>query len=782
MDPALLRRLAELRGRIDALAGGRVDAAGLWDRAVARLSGLDGVPALERLWTVARELDRVGVHTAEDARLLRQLGLGRGRAAKLGELLASRAQEVVDELDDAALRAERSLLAERLPKGATSALQRAWPQAARILKVAAIFAAPADADPEVAAPAEDAASRAPPEPPPQSARVAVAQFWAARAKGNLEDVVQRRRDLDAAHELLLRVGSEFDRDRVRRLRMEVTDARQRVRETPLVRSFSELFRHVRKTTHKAPEQAFRSLRSLYERAVEAGEGEVAKAAHAALRGYLGDLQALKRHLEGVDDSQALPVPLAAGVGPTGDGASGPAGGLRGAEDPELAWEDAQLVQVALALGDEGLAQFELAAGCARYFDVEDALGEEVVSVEARTVRPQARRVPYPTARLEFDLASGLHEVRDFVVTDPRLLLHDLAAGRQLVRAYYDEAPPQKPQKIRRTAVRVYVCDASGSMHGQRARFRDAVLLAELNNLRQRALRGQSFDPLYYCFFTDAPQELVRVDSAASATRHIRKLLTESPARGQTDITLALLQAFDSIRAARGKDPYLARATVVLVTDGEDRVALEQLREARAPVGDVEVAMSFIALGEENRDLRSLVREQRASGGRAFYVHLSDAEIGLARTEFDARVRTLLPPDLPVTSVTLERLQPHLDALEALAKGRGVKDAVKGAPPPLAFDVAFPPRPALEEGPAPERRVDGELDRIADILAAIGEAAALAPADVRADESVTLLLHLLGLYELPVPRYVQRLAEADVRHARAVAHLRLLCGAAQELAA
>ena len=770
MNGSLHSQLATLRRRIDAVAAGRVEDADLWDRAVARLGSLDAPPPLPRLWALSRELDRVGVHTAEDARLLRQLGLSRGRAAKLGTLLVTRAEEVLEELEDAVRRTERSLLAERLPQGAITALQKAWPQAARILKVAALFAAPeqvADDEANGALGSSVEAERT----PPQSARVAVAEWWAARARQNLEDVVQRRRDLDAAHELLLRVGSEFDRDRVRKLRMEVTDARQRVREAPPVRSFTELFRHVRKTTERAPQEAFRSLRSLYERAVEAGEGEVASVTHAALQGYLGDLSALKRHLERGEETSALPSALAQSETPV----------ARAPEDPERSWEDAQLQQVALALGDEGLAQFELAAGCARYFDVEDALAEEVVSVEARKVQPRARRVPYPTARLDFEVSSGLHEVRDFVITDPRLLLHDLASGRQLVRAYYDEAPPPKPQRMRRTAVRVYVCDASGSMHGPRARFRDAVLLAELQNLRQKALKGEPFDPLYYCFFNDMPQELCRVDSAASASRQMRRLLTESPARGQTDITLALLQAFESIRTARGKDPYLARATVVLVTDGEDRVAVEKLREARAPVDDVEVALSFIALGEENRDLRSLVKDQRQAGGRAFYVHLSDAEILVARTEFDTRVRTLLPADLPVTPVTLERLQPHLDALEKVAEGRGRGLDPRG-PSALAFDVAFPPGMTAPDGPSPERREDPEADRMADILFAIGEAAELAPSDVRANESVALLLHLLGLYGVPVPRYVQRLSELDPRHVRAVAHLRLLCGPSSEIAA
>jgi hypothetical protein len=763
VDPVLHRRLSDMRARIDALSAGQVRRAGLVDRAVGWAMGPSAPPSLERLWALARELDRVGVHTAEDARLLRQLGLTRGRVGKLGQDLRGRAGEVVDELEDAVRRAERGLLAGRLPPGTTTALARGWPQAVRVLRVADIFTAPG-AGTDAAEPALPTGVPPPRDEPPHSARVAVAEFWAHRAQRNLPDVVQRRRDLDSAHEMLLRVGSDHDRDRVRRLRMEVTDARQRVREAPPVRSFPELFRHVRKTSAREPAQAYRALRSLYERAVEAGAEEVARSAHAALGEFVGDGAALRADLE----AQARP-PFA------------PVVPVDPAQDKEQAWEDAQLLEVALALREQGLEQFELAAGCARFFDVEDALSEEVVSVEDRRARPRARRVPYPTARLDFELASGLHEVGSFVLSDPRLVLHDLASNRQLVRAYYDEAPPPAPRRMRRTAVRVYVCDASGSMHGARARFRDAVMLAELNNLRTRAAKGQPTDPLYFCFFNDAPTELVRVDSAAGAARQIRRLLTDSPARGQTDITLALLQAFESVRTARGSDPYLARATVVLVTDGEDRVDLARLREARAPVGDVEVAMSFIALGEENRDLRELVREQRAAGGRAFYVHLSDAEILLARTEFDGRVRSLWPTDLPVTPVSLERLQPHLEALERVAAG---KESGLGPSEAVAFDAVFPEALAQGAARAADTRAraavrveDPEADRLVDILEAVAEAAALAPAEERGRESVALLLHLLELYGLPLPRYLERLSRADPRHARAVAHLRLLCGPA-----
>ncbi|HYO65746.1 MAG TPA: VWA domain-containing protein, partial [Archangium sp.] len=274
------------------------------------------------------------------------------------------------------------------------------------------------------------------------------------------------------------------------------------------------------------------------------------------------------------------------------------------------------------------------------------------------------------------------------------------------------------------------------------------------------------------FFNDSPTELSRVDTAVEATRQIEKLFRHSPAEGQTDITLALMAAFDSIRAAHGRDPYLARATVLLITYGEDRVDLELIRRTRAPMDALDIALSFISLGEENPDLKSLVMEQRARGGRAFYHHLSDQEIQWARTEFDSPWRTLLPHDVPVTPEAVEALAPHLQALEALAAGRTLPAAPVASE--ASFDALFPEIDRLSgqkvaETPGPEVRA-----RVADILDAIVEAAALAPAERRPTEGLFLQQHLLGVYQIPPARYLAALATGGSAVHERLARVRLLC--------
>lgn len=740
----LQERLGPIRTRLDALVEGRVARASGLAARWFRLTAGDGPPALDSLEALDRALDRAGVHTSADAHLLRTLAIQKDRVAALKAGLARRAEEACEVYARHLRWLESAMAAQALPPGAVSHAERAFPMLARAAKLADCFAA-------VTPPPFSFGGLDPAGPRPHAQpRLAVAAFLAERARANAVDPLQKRRALDRAHELLLRMGKQLDRAAFHRLRIEVTAAREALREEPPAGSLTETLKAVRAAAGKDPPRAWNLLRGLYARAVEAKDEGLARAAHAAL----------------------APVIREAGSARPSEGVA-----LAAPEQAAERTADEKLLGIAFKLDDGMREMFDLASGCARYFDVEDTLSEEVVAQDPRKVRQGPRRVPYPTQALTLETTSKLDELSNFVISDPRSILYDVASGRQLVRAYVtDEAPPE-PKKMKRTAVRVYVCDASGSMQGARARFRDAIVLAELANLRRKALAGEPFDPIYFSFFNDQPRELARVDNAHAAGRQLKRLFQESPAEGQTDITLALMAAFDSIRAARGTDPYLARATVVLVTDGEDRVELELLRKERAPMDDLHIALSFISLGEENPDLRALVEEERAAGVRAFYHHLTDAEIASAPTDFDARFRTLLPQDLSPSPEALEALLSNLDALDQIAQGRA--EAERERPRPQeSFDALFPRTPSEPGGSAnassaPPASTPEERARISDVLDAVAEAASLALADERAQESVTLLEHLLGLYEIPLPRYLELLGAQDARIDAALERVRLL---------
>lgn len=744
-------RFNQLKARLDALRAGNPPPLGLFDRAKRLFVRAEDATSPETLRALDADLERAGVHTVADARLLRELGTAKGKLGELSTGLRARAAAALDEFERALLEGERQAALETLSPELRTSLEQDFRRLGRAVKVAAVFDAPAAVPFEIFG-----RPHAPPVTAPESARLALAEFLAGRAQQQVGDTAQKRRDLDLAYEIVLRMGADAkgDRARSRQLRLELGAARERVRASPAVRSLDDLVRHVRHTARRDPSTAWRSLRALYERALEAGDTELAKVAgDAALS--IAERSALAPAVDRAEAMRSMgwrDRPRQEVLAP---------GGQKGLDD-QLASE---LAQLAFELDDDERRTLELAAGCARYFDVEDALSEEIVEAETSSTRPVQRRVPYPTQLMTYEPTNSLDQLNHFVLDRPGALVLDLASGRQMVRAYLEEEPPPKPRRSQKTAVRVYVLDASGSMHGARARFRDAILVSELNAIRVKAKAKLPFDPLYFSFFNDAPSELTRIDNGDAASRHIDKLFRESPAEGQTDISLALVSAFDSIGRASGEDPYLARATVVLVTDGEDGVDLELIRKTRKPYEGMEIALSFISLGEENPDLRSLVIEQRDAGGRAFYHHVSDAEIQLARTDFDSAWRTLLPADVAVTSEALEKLVPHLEALEAIAAGRTVQ---KPASQDSQFDTLFP------EATRSTAAAPLQLPRVIDVLEAVAEAVSLAPADGRRGEAVTLLTHLLQLYGIVLPKYLEWVQVPDPKLRQALSRIRLVC--------
>ena len=235
-----------------------------------------------------------------------------------------------------------------------------------------------------------------------------------------------------------------------------------------------------------------------------------------------------------------------------------------------------------------------------------------------------RLVPYPTQRQALVQAAGPQDIRDAVIRDPRLVVLDLAAGRLLARRFVEEEVALRRRTVMKGEVRVYVLDGSTSMLGPRARMRDSILVAELATLMRRLEdpRRETRVVLFYRYFNSKPGPVSRVDTPGGAVEGIRDV-TGTPRSGGTDIEAALLSSMGLIRSAQQADPELARAQIVLVTDGEAPVSEGRVNDARALLGDLTVNVSVIALGAENPALRQLVARQRAHSERAFYHHLPD---------------------------------------------------------------------------------------------------------------------------------------------------------------
>ncbi len=321
-------------------------------------------------------------------------------------------------------------------------------------------------------------------------------------------------------------------------------------------------------------------------------------------------------------------------------------------------------------------------GC---FEVGGTLAPVRVEEETRRVRV----VGYPTQDLVLVSTQDAGDLPSAVIEDPRAVILALAEGRLLARKFLRVDTRRTSRTRLQSEARIYVLDGSDSMlmghtgraAGARARMRDAILLAELATMfRLLSVRARSTRVvLFYRYFTKSLGNVVRVDAAEEAL-HAMADVVGTPRHGGTDIEAALLASFEQIREARASDPDLARAQIVLVTDGAAWVDEAKVRAARERAGDLPIGVSVIALGEENQVLRGLVARQRARGEPAFYHFVSDADLAAVvegRRAAGAPVHAKAAPDEPAEGTLQERvaslgaaLGSLVDEIDALERARG----------------------------------------------------------------------------------------------------------------
>lgn len=235
-----------------------------------------------------------------------------------------------------------------------------------------------------------------------------------------------------------------------------------------------------------------------------------------------------------------------------------------------------------------------------------------------------RVVPYPTQHQKLVRAQGPADLPTAIVHDPRAIILDLAAGRLLARRYIQDEIATRTRTAMQGEVRVYVLDGSSSMLGPRARMRDAILVAELATLLRRLENPDAHTRvvLYYRYFNALMGPVTRVDNPGAVIEAIADV-TGTPKSGGTDIEQALLTSMHLIARAQEENSDLARAQIVLITDGNAQVDEVAITSARETLGQLPVGISVIALGEENEALRGIVARQRARHERAFYHFLPD---------------------------------------------------------------------------------------------------------------------------------------------------------------
>ena len=696
-------RLERLRARFERLRA---------DGPRRSLFGRRAAPSLEALETLDARLGRAGVHTAADLRLLLRLARRQGGHAELARRFGDQADGALAALE-ARLDWNRRTPDGRWFAGERARLERAFLRAERVVRTADLLDAPGEVSPEWTV-------LPPPAPAPRHwkrPRTAVAALLLERGLSELADPERRRLDVQRAHALLESGALEEDATELR-----LRAARDRAWDAPVppVRGWPGQAGWALDRARRDPGAAYAALRVQYLRAVEAGRTEAALALRRAL------------------DTFRLALPVGPAIAPSPRVA-------------EAAGED-RLVNLLLGTEAGRRPLLDLGRAAARLVAWDDApLAEErVVSADTRAIAPDRR--------LELAVTGSVADVSDFVVEDPRRLVHDLASGSQRVRRLVGGTAPRPARRIR---ARIYLADASGSMRGARARLRDGLLLAELDSLRRQALAGVPVDPVDLCFFGDRTLRFERVESAEAARAWIGRLVDGGPCSGMTELSAALAGAAHWLHQAR-RDPSLASALLVVVTDGEDAVDTARIEAAWASLRGLPVSLRVVCLGDENAWLKGWVARQRAAGMDAGWLHLDDASLAGMPGDFDFRPPTLLPAPERVEGVELEQLRPHLEALARVAAG---EDPARPPVDAARFDALFP------EPPGPS----GEDDAwTVDALEAIAEAASLAPFEERAAEAVVLLEHLLAQREVPVAAHLTRHARPGPRTAEAIHRLRLLC--------
>ena len=203
--------------------------------------------------------------------------------------------------------------------------------------------------------------------------------------------------------------------------------------------------------------------------------------------------------------------------------------------------------------------------------------------------------------------------------------------------------------------------------------------------------------LYYRYFNDKVGQTRRVATAEDAALAVDDILGNLR-YGGTNIQAALLASFELIRLAAVDDPDMARAQIVLVTDGEAPIDEHALQRAREGVGGIPVGVSIIALGTQNPELRQLAARQRALGERVFYQFVDDEELRRIVEGETAGLPLHLPPGEGKLTAELRSvladIDLHLRRIDANEVGSGT-------------DIAA----ALGEvGLSPEKALDGRTAR------------------------------------------------------------------------
>jgi len=199
----------------------------------------------------------------------------------------------------------------------------------------------------------------------------------------------------------------------------------------------------------------------------------------------------------------------------------------------------------------------------------------------------------------------------------------------------------------------YILDTSESMFAQgysrypnkRWLLRNAIFISALNTYSVDAAANNSTEfknQLFFRFFGSEVHDL----NATQATEYgvsyplpvqrfplrttddayaaLKLFMQYNPNGGGTQLQEAILQGFRDIQSAKGATRALRDAKLVLVTDGDSELTIDQLIQAQQ-IKDTRTVVHVFALEQENPDLREL--SDMSGPGQAFYHFIQHAGDG-----------------------------------------------------------------------------------------------------------------------------------------------------------
>jgi len=217
-----------------------------------------------------------------------------------------------------------------------------------------------------------------------------------------------------------------------------------------------------------------------------------------------------------------------------------------------------------------------------------AILEVLKLIEETDTYIRVKKIPSPRGELEgYELGNDVEKI----------VPSELALPKELFLVKYAERDLLLYRKVvSRDYGKFYILlDKSGSMMGLKIIWAKAVALA----LAQRAVRERR--EFYVRFFDSIPYPPIHISRRIHGRDVIKLLeyLARIRANGGTDITRAILTAVDDIVSTT---PRSRISDIILITDGEDRVAIDMVKKGLARAN---ARLHTVMIHGNNPDLRAI---------------------------------------------------------------------------------------------------------------------------------------------------------------------------------